>query len=321
MRYVSGGTDTEDQGRRGLVRVLKASLAPYVVETTIGQQLQISVDGAAQRAEISPAPLRDPWNLWVFTVGVNGWLNGEDRYNETNVDASMSAERVTEEWKLSIGANNRYRESMFELRDSLSVTTIQRNYRVGGLVVRSLGRQLSAGGRASASSSTFLNQDLAIRLAPAVEYNLYPYSESTRRAVTLQYSAGVNRFDYREQTILGETAETRLDQTLRFSADLTQPWGTMDADLEGAHYLDDVSKNRLELWGGLNLRVVRGLQFRMGGNAARVRNQIYLPAGELTPEQVLLRQRALATGFRYSASMGISYTFGSIYNNVVNTRL
>ena len=318
--FTANATDTDDLARRGLIQVVKASLAPYVIETSAGEGLRIHVDGAAQRAEVSPAPFRDPWNFWTFNLGLNSWFNGEDRYNQVNVDAYSSANRVTEMWKIQLGANNRYSQSDYELEDTVTITTIQRTYGVRALVVRSLGPKLSAGGRASVNSSTYLNQDLAVRIAPAVEYNFFPYSESTRREITVQYSTGANYFDYEEETILGETAETRFDQTLRVDADFTQPWGSADATLEGSHLLDDLSKNRLEFWGGLNLRVVKGLQFRLEANAARVRNQIYLPAGELSQEEILLRQRALATGFRYSGSMGISYTFGSIFNNVVNPR-
>ena len=36
--------------------------------------------------------------------------------------------------------------------------------------------------------------------------------------------------------------------------------------------------------------------------------------------EVLLRQRELATGYRFFVSGGISYRFGSIFNNVVNPR-
>lgn len=318
--FTASATDTGDQARRGLVQVVQASLAPYVVQTDVGAGLRISVEGAAQRAEVDPAPFRDPWNLWTFRLELNGWFNGEDRFRETNVDASASANRTTEDWKLQVGLNNRYSESVYELNDSTTVVNVRRIRGMGGLLVRSLGRHLSVGGRASVNSSTYLNQDLAVRIAPAVEYNVFPYSESTRREMTVQYSLGTNFFDYQEITLLGEVAETRMDQTLRFDTDFTQPWGSADLTLEGSHFLDDVSKNRLEAWGGLNLRVVKGLQLRLGGNVARVRNQIYLPAGELTQEEILLRQRALATGFRYSGSMGISYTFGSIFNNVVNSR-
>jgi hypothetical protein len=51
-----------------------------------------------------------------------------------------------------------------------------------------------------------------------------------------------------------------------------------------------------------------------------VRNQIALARGALTQEEILLRQRELATDYRYFVSGGISYRFGSIFNNVVNTR-
>jgi hypothetical protein len=53
---------------------------------------------------------------------------------------------------------------------------------------------------------------------------------------------------------------------------------------------------------------------------SRIRNQLYLPRGEATDEEILVRQRQLATSYQYYISVGFSYSFGSIYNNVVNTR-
>jgi hypothetical protein len=47
---------------------------------------------------------------------------------------------------------------------------------------------------------------------------------------------------------------------------------------------------------------------------------LYLPKGNLTREEVLLRQTQLATGYRARAYAGLSYTFGSVFNNVVNPR-
>jgi len=37
-------------------------------------------------------------------------------------------------------------------------------------------------------------------------------------------------------------------------------------------------------------------------------------------EEILLRRRELETSYYYYFSIGLSYTFGSIYNNVVNPR-
>lgn len=56
------------------------------------------------------------------------------------------------------------------------------------------------------------------------------------------------------------------------------------------------------------------------GNYALVRDQITLVRGSLTQEKMLLRRRELATDYRLRVSGGISYRFGSIFNNVVNPR-
>ena len=56
------------------------------------------------------------------------------------------------------------------------------------------------------------------------------------------------------------------------------------------------------------------------GNYEWIRDQLYISAAGATEEQILLRQRALATDFNYYTSFGISYRFGSIFNNVVNPR-
>jgi hypothetical protein len=51
-----------------------------------------------------------------------------------------------------------------------------------------------------------------------------------------------------------------------------------------------------------------------------VRDQLYLPRGEATDEEVIARQQALSTNFRYFVFTGIRYQFGSMFNSVVNPR-
>ena len=40
----------------------------------------------------------------------------------------------------------------------------------------------------------------------------------------------------------------------------------------------------------------------------------------MTPEEILLRLRELQSGYEVEAQFGVRYTFGSIFNNVVNPR-
>lgn len=111
------------------------------------------------------------------------------------------------------------------------------------------------------------------------------------------------------------------DRSIRVSLRLRKPWGSFFSSLEGKHFFHDFSKNSLEFNNRASLRVLKGLNFNMTANLELVNDQLYLPKGELSIEDVLLQQASLATNFDLYLAMGVSYTFGSIFNNVVNTRL
>ena len=91
-------------------------------------------------------------------------------------------------------------------------------------------------------------------------------------------------------------------------------------ELEGSHYFHDLSKHRVRLVGEFVLRVFRGLSLDFVGSVTRIRDQLALPMGGASAEEILLRRRELATSYRYNGSLRLSYTFGSIYSNVVNPR-
>jgi hypothetical protein len=58
----------------------------------------------------------------------------------------------------------------------------------------------------------------------------------------------------------------------------------------------------------------------MNAQYARIHDQINLAKGNVSQEDVLLQRRQLATSYEYYGSIGIRYSFGSIYTNVVNPR-
>jgi hypothetical protein len=91
--------------------------------------------------------------------------------------------------------------------------------------------------------------------------------------------------------------------------------------LEGSNFLDDFREHRLDLFTNLEIRLYRGLNLDIRGSVARVKNQIYVPREDATDEEVFLRRRELGTDFEYSMEVGLSFTFGSVFNNVVNPRL
>lgn len=317
LRYVSKITDTADDRRKGMVATLKLGLVRYVADTPAGRELQINYRRPAAGAT---GAARDPWNHWVFSANLQGSTSGEASQTSVSLYGGFSANRVTEEWKILNSVSGDYSQSDYTFSEGDTYTSISRGFYGSTLVVNSLGRHWGAGGQAGVSSSTYSNLEMKARVAPSVEYNVFPYSESTRRQLTFNYALGVNRVNYFETTIYGKQRETLLDQTLVVTLDMRQPWGTTSTSFQASHYLHDVSKNRLVLYGDLDVRLFKGFSVTGWGSVSRIHDQLNLRLGEATQEEVLVRQRQLATSYDYYLSMGFSYRFGSIYNNVVNAR-
>ena len=60
--------------------------------------------------------------------------------------------------------------------------------------------------------------------------------------------------------------------------------------------------------------MLKSLTLNGEANYARIRDQFTLEKGEASDDEVLLRQRQLATGHRYFVSFGFSYSFGALKN-------
>ena len=319
LRHTAGPAETADVVRRGLAEVIKVGLLRYASETPAGARLRVSLAPAAE-GSARAAEARDPWDHWTFRVGVRGFFNGESSYRSRDLNSSISANRVTAQWKtrLSVNANNS--RSEFDLTDTTSFVSQRESYSSSALVVRSLGPNWSAGARASALRSTYNNYDRLLRAGPAVEFNVFPYAESNRRQLTFQYALSGISADYDERTRLGKLAETRAEHSLTTALDLKQRWGSVGLSAEGAHLLDDPARNRLVLFGNADVRLFKGFTLNFYASGSRVRDQLSIRDRPGTPEEILTREIEQLTAFRYFASVGLSYTFGSIYNSVVNPR-
>ena len=105
-----------------------------------------------------------------------------------------------------------------------------------------------------------------LEATPAIEYNVFPYSESTRKQLTLMYSAGVRSINYEEITIFDEMAEVRPIHQLGVSLYAQQPWGRIGMGVTGFQYLHDLSRHRLTLDGECNIRLFKGFSFNVFGS-------------------------------------------------------
>lgn len=319
LTYNSPQTATGDEVRAGFVEVFKLGLVRYAVNTPIADRLRVSFtkpEGAAATA----AAQKDRWNFWVFRVNAGGNFNGEESSTGRSVRGSFSASRTTDNWRMSFNGSANYRDNRYVLEEGETLLSVSRNLDAGGIAVKSLTPHWSLGILGSAGASTFRNYALRTRVAPGIEYNLFPYSESTRRMLTLQYTVGYDLHHYREETIFGKMREQLLDHRAEVGLSLRQPWGSAFSSMNFSQYLTDPKKYSVGVFGGTNVRLFKGFSFNVFGEYSRTRDQIYLPKGNATTEDILLRQRQLFTGYEYRLNFGVNYSFGSIFNNIVNPR-
>ena len=314
LTYVSYKTNTWDETRRGLVETLKRGLFPFMLKTPLNEYFSINF-----RRKLQPTAVKDKWNFWVFSLSLDGDIDGEKYRSSRSIELNFSANRVTPELKIRMGISGEFDEREFKYEDETIISTYK-DFNFSALGVKSIGEHWSIGGWFEISSSTYSNLKALYTIAPAIEFNLFPYEISTRRQLRFLYKIGYNFANYLEETIYFKTSETLFSESLSIIAEVREPWGSVSASIEGSHYFHDFSKNRLTFWGFLSFRIFKGLSIYVRGRYERIRDQLSLPIEEATLEEILLRRRELETGYEYSLSIGINFTFGSIFTNVVNPR-
>jgi hypothetical protein len=320
LTYNARSTLTREELQQGLADRLRLGLVPFANHTPEADHLEVAYDPPDEDDATSSVDT-DPWNQWVFDVGVSGSADVQERESAYEIEGDLSAERVTEAWKVNLQLDGKQEADVFEREDTTDIRSVSEDYNFDAEVVKTLGPNSGAGLSGTTFSRTFTNIQLATRLRAAVEYNLFPYTISDQKRLTFTYRIGPEYRTYREVTIFDERRETLLQQSATVNLRLNQTWGFVFAGLEWANYFHDLSKNSAEFRSFLDVQLVEGLSLRLSLDAERVQDQLSLPAGDLSDEEVLLRRQERQTNYALSGSIGLSYTFGSIFNNVVNTRL
>ena len=319
--YSTSPDASSDEFRAELARVMRLGLVRYLLATGRGRGLILGAgDGEGGAAADVEAPTNDPWNLWVFNIKLDGQYDAESQESGTELEIEGNADRVTEDWKIHLELKNTIDRNSYELDDGDTFSTNKDRWFAYGQVVRSLGANWSFGLSGSGRSNPTENIDLRIRVAPAIEYDLFPYAMAHRRRMILRYTFGVSAYDYVEETVYGELKETRFDHQLQVAYRTKETWG--DANLTGTAeaYAHDLSQNRLSIKGGIDIRLFKGLSLDVSSSYSKVKNQITLPKGDATDEEVFLRLRQRATDYKAQVKVGLSYTFGSFLNSIVNPR-
>jgi hypothetical protein len=204
---------------------------------------------------------------------------------------------------------------------TINTTSTRETSALWGDAAKSLTDHWSVGLSADAFKSIYSNYDLKLYASPSIEYDIFPYSESTRRIFRIYYIFTLGYNNYTDSTQFFKTKETLWSHRMISSFTTIQKWGNINVSARWSNYLHDFSLNNISLNADIELKITKGLSLDLGAGYSFIHDQVSLRKGDVSIEDVLLNRQELSTTYSFYSSFGLTYTFGSIYNNVVNPRL
>ena len=320
---------TESEIRDLQVQYIKVGLLPYIVKkgylNDVALGMKQSVTDSTKRETTSNQNTKDKWNYWVYRINTNGNFSADQNYKSNRFNINLSANRVTDKWKLNARLNANRSNSVFTYDDGMgNIEKIKVNnsgWNAYHRLVKSVGQHWSAGYEVRAYNSVFSNMKMGVIVGPTIEYAVFPYKDVTTKFFTFQYGVNLLSNNYLDTTIYLKKKETLAYQYLNANLSFNQKWGNFSTGINYLVYLHDLKVNNLNISIDASVRITGGLSFNMYAFGGLVHDQVYLPKGNASINDVLARRRQLASDFNFYTGFGISYRFGSILNNFVNPRL
>jgi hypothetical protein len=317
LEFSTNTNMTSDDVRNEILKHIKLGLVRFWIAS--GSLTDITVNVPSPEDETQDTDEDDKWDYWVFRVGASGYFNGEETNKSSNLNVNLSAKRVTEKNKFSFRARFGENRSTFTF-DGEDIVAINNSKALNISDVLSINDHWSYGFFGNIGTSTYSNYKAYWRFRPAIEYNFFNYKESAKKQLILSYRNGLVFNNYIERSVFGEDKELLFQHSLLLGGSIRQEWGNINGEASFNQYLHDTTLNSLGFYLGANIRVFKGFNFNIGGNYRITRDQINLPAGDVSLEELLLQQQQLQSGYNYWVNLGFSYSFGSIYNSIVNPR-
>lgn len=317
LTFSTDANMTRDDERKRTMEYIKLGLVRFWIARGTIDEVVVNVPTPENEEE--KVEEKDPWNYWLFRVGASGFFNGQEQSKRSNFNLNVSARRVTEKNKFSMFARYGESRSTFTF-DGEDIVAFNNNKRLNVNDVLSINDHWSYGFFGSIGTSTFSNFDLFWTFRPALEYSFFDYADSAKKQLTISYRNGIRYNDYIERTVFNETEEYLWEHGVQLGGRINQEWGNLNAEVSFNQFLQDTRLNSVNFFLGTNVRLFKGFNFNVSGSYSITRNQVNIPGGDLTVEELLLSQQQLQSGFDYFVSVGFNYSFGSIYNTIVNPR-
>ncbi len=268
LQFFTNANAAQDNIRQQLVKAIQAGIASYLAKTGQLDKINISfkLDTLLQdQNKINT----DKWNNWVFGIGGRGRFSGDKNYKEKNLSANISAARVTEKSKLQFHLYKKTSKNSYSITDSgekIWLKTKNNYFEAEQEFVKSISSKWSWAIETAFRKSSYDNLKGAISTAAGIEYNIFPYTSSSTKFLTLRYMIEVTRRNYLEETIFDKMSETLFSNNLGAYIYFTQPWGSVSSSVTWYNYLHDFSKNNLSIDANVELQLIKGVSINFFRN-------------------------------------------------------
>ena len=324
LRFITSPNATDFEERDILIKYLKLGLAPFIAKTSSvnGVIINMKQENTGDGKKDTTAT-KDPWNYWVLRVSANGNINADEVYKSLRYSGRFTASRVTDELKLNFSVNGSKDKTTYEYETTagLEKFTVDNNYYgINHSLIKSINSHWSYGYEANITSNTFSNIKRMLFFRTGFEYDIFPYKDVNNKFFTISYTVDVRHNKYYDTTLYEKTQESLGGHSVEVNLSFNQKWGNLNIGASYHNYFHNWKYFNMGLNMYTSVRISGGLSFNVGAFGGLTRDQIYLPKGGATEQEVLTRRRQLASGYNYYTSFGLSYRFGSKLSNFVNPR-
>ena len=292
------------------------------MQTPFADELELQIE-SQNRDDVSNED--DPWNHWVYSLDAGSFAMGERTYSTLSIWGGISASRTTDKFKFESSFDGNYKKNIYTSYDSngeviLSDTAINKGVGLYTLATKSIGKHWGIGGFFSLRQSTFKNLLFQFSITPAIEYNVFDYAQASKRQLRLLYTIGPKYNQYYDSTDFEKMSELAAQQTIVAIFKYITKWGDLNTSVHFSNYFHDITLTNIGFDVGTKIRIVKGLSLQLYGSVSFPHDRIETSKKSGNSSDVYTHRVQMQTDYSYYFNIGLSYKFGSIYNNVVNPR-
>ncbi len=314
LQFTKLPSDSDNVIRKKTKKILELGLAYFISFTSDFEKISFNYSLPKKKVIAKSKKVG-----WIYNFRINSSINGSDKKYFANSWSNFNMKKITKTDKAILGLSFSYNISRYDF-GSYSYETDSYNVSLKFSRIFAINNHFSWAIFNFAQHSTYENKDLLLSSEFALEYNYFPYNESSEHELRFNFFINPQYNDYIHKTIFNKTVEFLWKNGISISYDFYKDWGSNTTSFYANHFIHDTALNKFGLYNSTHINLAGGFSINLNVSVERTHDQVYISSEGMSTEDIIANKSAILTDYSYWSYIGLSYTFGAIYNNIVNTR-